>query len=221
MTEKVLAIEDYENICFKCLEKKKVEKYHIYRNSYGSSFDNQHTMLQICEECKPEGIKQWFDEEPVMDEYYAKYTYETNIIDFVNTLPLEGQELFWNRCNGGACAYQMDSQDWIDDKLGILPDEIYEEYSMYSPRQIKAYKERFPVCEYPVNAKFDDDSFGCYCPFGASGNKDQKVDGNISDECYGCEKFKERKSPIKEMDYDTYKKYEVYIQGQEYKHLFE
>ncbi|MGG3890215.1 hypothetical protein [Metabacillus fastidiosus] len=223
MTKKVLAIVDYENICFKCLEKKeKIETFSIYRNSYGSSFDNNHTELNICNECKPVDLEKWFDEEPEKIEYYTKYKYEKNIIEFVDTFPLEGQELFWNRCASGACADVMNSQDWIDDKLGILPDEVYEEeYNMYSPRQIKAYEERFPTCEHPVNAVFNDKSKGCYCPFGASGNYGQEADINISEECYGCQKYKKRETKIKEMSHDTYKKYEVYIQGKEFEHLFE
>ncbi|MEM5592922.1 hypothetical protein AAHH67_16150 [Niallia circulans] len=135
MTEKILAIDDYDGICFCCLNKNKLglEKYSLYRSEYGSSFDNYYTYLQICDECKPNEIEKWFYEEPDMDNYYTNYKYEQNIMDLVETFPLQGQELFWNRCAYGACAHSMESQDWIDDKLGILPDEVYEnEYSMYS-----------------------------------------------------------------------------------------
>lgn len=217
------AIENYENICFCCLKEKPIETYYIYRNEYGSSFDNNHTQLQICNDCKPEGINEWFEEKPEMiDDYCADYKLEDKIIEFVDTFPIEGQELFWNRCASGACADCMDSQDWIDDKLGILPDKVYEEeYGMYSPRQIKAYHERFPTCEHPVNAFFNDKSKASYCPFGASGKYNQETDVNISSECFGCEKYKLRESQIKEMDYEIYKKYKVYIQGREFKHLFE
>lgn len=224
MTDKIRAIDDYEHVCFKCLnEKQNLESYHLYRSEYGSSFDNNYTYLQLCDDCKPEGIKEWFDETPeIIDGYCANYELESKITEFIDTLPLQGQELFWNRCAYGACADTMDSQDWIDDKLGILPDEVYEEeYSMYSPRQIKAYQERFPTCEHPVNAAFNDGSIGCYCPFGASGKKDQKVDYNISSECFGCERYKQREAPRKDMDYSTYKKYELYIRGKEVSHLFE
>lgn len=116
----------------------------------------------------------------------------------------------------------MDSQDWIDDKLGILPDEVYEEeYNMYSPRQIKAYEERFPTCEHPVNKVYNDGSKGCWCPFGTNGNYGQEVGLNVSDECFNCRHYKLRETPIKEMEYETYEKYKVYIQGREFKDLFE
>lgn len=223
MVNRVEAIENYENICFCCLkEKSNLEKFSLYRSEYGSSFDNNYTYLQLCEECKPNGIDEWFNEAPEMiNGYCANYKYEKKIIDFVNTLPLQGQELFWNRCAYGADAYTMESQDWIDDRLGILPDEVYEDYGMYSPRQIKAYEERFPTCEYPVNVMFNDKSKGCYCPFGASGDYNQHTGNKISAECFSCTRYKLRESSIKEMDNDTYKKYELYIRGKEFTHLFE
>lgn len=45
MTEhKVKAIENYENICFKCLkETDKLKQYNLYRSDYGSKFDNFYT----------------------------------------------------------------------------------------------------------------------------------------------------------------------------------
>lgn len=215
------AIENYDHICFKCLEEKsKLKSYHIYRDDYGSSFDNNHTHMNICSDCRPVDIDKWFDEEPERGDHFVNYKFESKIIKFAESFPLEGQELFWNRC--AHTNYTMDSQDWIDDKLGILPDEVYEEeYGMYSPRQIKSYKVRFPTCEHPVNAAFNDTSKGCYCPFGASGNYNQEADINVSTECYGCSKYKLRETPIKEMDYDTYKKYELYIKGKEYNDMFE
>lgn len=222
--DKIKAIESYENICFCCLKEKTIETFNLYRNEYGSSFDNNHTQLQLCSECKPDGLEEWFNESPEMnDGYCADYKLEGKIINFINTLPLQGQELFWCRCSSGANATYMSSQDWIDDKLCILPDEVYEEeYGMYSPRQKNAYKERFPTCEHPVNAVFDDQSKGCYCPFGARGEYGQEAEGwNISTECFNCNHYKVREIPIKEMTYDTYKKYELYIQGMQYKDLFE
>lgn len=224
---KIKPIEKYDKICFKCLkEKDELKKYYLNRYEYGSKFDNMVTYLQICNECSPEGIEEWFNEKPEMKhDCYAVYKYEQNIIDFIDTLPIQGQELFWNRCASGAIAYYMDSQDWIDMKLGILPDEKYEAYYMISPRQIKAYEERFTTCEYPVNVVYSDDSKGCWCPFGASGEYGQQISPNISDECYGCEHYKKRETPIKEMDWNTYGKYEKYIRAkiyiEKYKDLFE
>jgi hypothetical protein len=155
----------------------------------------------------------WFNEKPEMNDYCADYKYEKDIINFVNTLPLQGKELFWNRCAYGACSNIMDSQDWIDMHLGILPDEKYEEYGMYSPSEIKAYKERFPICEYPVTEIFNDGSKGCWCPFGASGNYNQQIGLNISDECYYCKYFKVRETPIKEIYSEDFNDYELYMKS--------
>lgn len=187
------AIKDFDGLCFRCLSKKIIQKYSLYRSDYGSSFDNNYTYLQICDNCKPDNIGEWFDEEPEMiDGYCADYKYEDKILGFVDTFPLEGRELFWNRCASGACAYTMESQDWIDMQLGILPDEVYEDYGMYSPRQIKAYKERFPVCKYTFITEYKDGSRGSNCPYGAFGDENGADGLNISSECYECSRFQER-----------------------------
>ena len=209
------AIDNHENICFKCLQEKPIKTYHLYRSDYGSSFDNNYTHLQICNNCSPDKIESWFNEEPeIIDGYCANYELEKDILEFVNLLPLEGQELFWNRCAYGACAYIMDSQDWIDKKLGILPDEKYEEYGFYSPRQIEAYKERFPNCEYSTNEIYNDSSKGCWCPFGANGEYGQIADAhNISDECYECKYYKPRETEIKDIKHEDFEDYMAYIRS--------
>ena len=51
-----------------------------------------------------------------------------------------------------------------------------------------------------MNEIYSDGSVGCYCPHGASGKKNQQIDSNISEECYGCKKYKERKKPILSVD---------------------
>lgn len=225
MTNKTLAIEEYKNICFYCLKEKPVKEYYIYGRGYGSSFDNDNTHLQLCQDCRPEGIEDWCNEEPKMvNGYCEEYIYEDKIFEFVNTFPLQGQELFYNRVSSDG--WGMGSQDWIDMKLGILPDEVYEEYGMYSPRQSKAYNERFSSCEHPVNRIWNDDSKACWCPFGANGEFDQKPnEHNCSTKCYNCNFYKQRETPLKTFDNNTYRKYEKYIRGklhiEKYKHLFE
>lgn len=214
MSKQIKAIENHEGICFKCLNKRDdLNKYSLYRSEYGSSFDNNYTYLQICKDCEPKGMKEWFNEEPEMiDGYCANYKHEGKILEFVDTLPIEGQELFWNRCAYGACADSMNSQDWIDMKLGILPDEVYEEYGMYSPTTIRLYEERFPTCNHPINKIYNDGSKSCWCVFGASGNYGQKTGCNVSHECAKCEHYVPRYEPIKEMtsnEWEQYKKYYI------------
>ena len=189
------AIEDFKDICFKCLEKKITTKYSLYRSNYGSSFDNNYTYMQICDECKPKDIKKWFDEEPeLIDGWCEDYKYEDNIIEFVETFPVEGQELFWNRCAYGALVYNMKSQDWIDMQLGVLPDETYEDYGMYSPRQKKAYEERFPVCKNTYIREHKDGSKGSTCRLHDCtwGDEFGNIGLNPSTECYQCKDFVKR-----------------------------
>lgn len=93
---------------------------------------------------------------------------------------------------------------------------------MYSPRQIKTYKERFPTCEHPVNITYSDGTKGCWCPLGAYGDYDQKAkDYNFSSECFNCQHYKQRETPIKEMDRNTFEKYKYYFIGRLYAYLFE
>lgn len=212
MSDNPKAIIDFKDVCFKCLEKKTTTTYSLYRSNYGSSFDNNYTYMQICDDCKPKGIKQWFDEEPEMiDGWCEHYKYEDSIIDFVDTFSVEGQELFWNRCAYGACAHTMDSQHWIDMQLGTLPDEAYEEYGMCSPTTVSLYKERFTTCNHPINKTYDDGSKASYCVFGASGGYGQEAEEyNISSECASCQHYIKRCDPIKNLttkEFDLYKKY--------------
>jgi hypothetical protein len=213
MNNRPKAINSYKNLCFKCLNKKKITKFSLYRG-YGSSFDNYRTYLQICDDCKPTNIKAWFDEEPEMqDNFYEEYKHEKDITDLVDSFPLEGQELFWNRCAYGALADSMGSQDWIDMKLGILPDEKYKEYGMYSPTEKRLYEERYPTCNHPINIVHSDESKGSRCVFGASGKYGQEVGLNISEECSKCQRYTPRNEPIKDMSYDEYKLYHAYYIG--------
>jgi hypothetical protein len=212
-------------LCYCCDELQETEKdlftLSILGRGYGSIFDSCSFMIQLCRKCYKPEYETWFNEKPVLDDYIERYKYEEKIEELISSFPIENQEYIWN----GADGFWMDRQDWIDMQLGILPDEKYEEYGMYSPRQIKAYEERFTTCEHPVNVVYDDGSKACWCPFGASGGYGQKTEPNISIECFNCEYYKKREVPIKEMDWDTYKKYEKYINAkidiEKYKDLFE
>lgn len=211
MINRPKAIKDFENLCFKCLQKQNnINKYFLHRSNYGSSFDNNYTHLQLCDECKKEINEEWFKEEPeIIDGYCADYKYEKDIINFIDNLPLEGQELFWGRCAHGACADHMSGQDWIDRELDILPEWKYKQYSYYVPYRMKVAKERFVLCNEPVNVVYSDSSKGCWCPFGSHGEYEQKVRaGDRPYKCYNCDQFHKRYESIKEMTDKEYKKYE-------------
>lgn len=227
MINRPKAIEDYSGLCFKCIQKKDVVTYRISGRGYGSWFDSFNTKLQLCSACKPEGIEEWFNEDSfnyeMLDDYryeseeffkehgdwiYTEnYKYEQNIYDFVDTLPLEGRELFKARCATGACAGYMFGQDWIDYKLGVLPEYKCKEYGYYAPYRLKVARERFELCNEPVNKIYGDGSKGCWCPWMAHGEYGQKAGPNTGDTCYDCEFFCLRYEPIKEMADKKYDKY--------------
>lgn len=206
--------EHKEKLCYCCdtLQDRK-EDLHIYNingRGYGSIFDSSKFSIQLCDKCNKLISGKWFNEQPeLIDGYCEDYKYEEYIESFIDTFPIENQEYVSNEYDN----YQMLRQDWIDMKLGLLPDEKYEEYHMYSPREIKAYKERFTTCNYPINIVFNNNSKGCSCPFGANGLYGQNIDTNISDECYNCQAYKIREEPIKEITYEKYKLLQQSIKG--------
>lgn len=191
MINKIKPINYSDKICFKCLkEEGNINKYTIAYRGYGSIFDSFNSLLQLCDDCNHEDIKLWFDESPEMtDECWEQYKYEDNIWDFVQALPLQGRELFENQCADGAGCRPMDSQDWIDIELNIAPDSLYKEYGMYSPSEIKAYKDRFPTCANVYLKRYKDGSCCCKCDRGAFGNADGSCGLNVSNECYTCRNY--------------------------------
>lgn len=194
MKEKIVPMNYSECLCFKCLkEKEKIKKYFVGYRGYGSSFDNFNSIIQLCEECDHKDLQMWVDEKPTMiDDYCEDYKYEDDIWDFVNTLPIQGRELFDNQCSDGACSCHMESQDWIDIELEIAPDSLYKQYGMYSPSEIQAYKDRFPTCENVYVKTYKDGSSHCKCDYGAFGDSDGTCGLNICDECYTCRRYKKK-----------------------------
>jgi len=206
-----------ERLCYCCdtLQPKEeiIHKLGFSNHSrgYGSSFDNESLEIQLCSSCYKDEYAKWFDEIPEIEEgdFYEDYKYEKDITDFINSFILENQEYVLN----GAGDFTMDRQDWIDMENNILPDGKYKEYRMYSPSEAKSYEEKFPTCHYPVNRIYSDDSKGCWCPFGACGNIGQTTSPNISDECYYCDYYKVRETPIKDIEDNDFEDYKLYIQS--------
>ena len=206
----IVAIKD-ETICMKCLKNKATHTYYITYRGYGSSFDDMDTKFQCCDECDRPEYDEWFNEKEVMDDYVETYQYEDKIWDLIRSLPLESQELFENKFDNRG--WQMDSQDWIDYELDELPHEKCKEYGLYSSKDIEAYNSKFTTCEYVANVTWDDNSKSSWCPFGASGNYDQKIDecGNLSDKCTDCRFYKKRETPIKEIKGEDLGQWEHYM----------
>lgn len=202
----IVAIKDTKNLCYKCLKKKdNIHKINIGSRGYGSYFDNMSTYLQLCDDCYKESQKDkpiWnmksLDDNNMYDD---SYLYDNEMSGYLHNLPLEGQELVFNRNSYGACAgYNMDSQDYIDFELDELPHKKCKQYGMYSPQEKAAYKERFPNCECVKINKYKDGSQGSSCPYGASGDKNGDVSLNIWNSCYMCTHYKPREGDIEVID---------------------
>ena len=193
------AILNPGNVCFKCLQRADeslLNKIYIGEMGYGSGFDSWATEIHLCDKCLAETNLDWWDLEivTVFDGFQA-YRYDDEIFEYADNLPLESRELFYNRYSTDG--YKINAQDWIDYELGLLPHEKCKEYGLYSPAEITAYKERFPICFYVAIKVYPDSSSGSRCMFGAFGDKEGNayVD-NVSNNCYGCEMFRIREDRI-------------------------
>ncbi len=120
MESKIIAIKNPENVCFKCLKKDvNIHNIKINEMGYGGGFDSWSTEIHLCNDCYNLTNSEWWkfetmplEEEGIWSDYF-KYKYEDEIFEFVENMPIEGKELFWNRYATGD-TYCMDSQDWID-----------------------------------------------------------------------------------------------------------
>lgn len=221
--ERVLAIQNHDGLCWKCLQSYDESKIHnikIPEMGYGSQFDGELTEIHLCDDCYQESIKEnselWsmeeiqcdFDKEDNCGFY--EYKYEQEMLDYIHNLPIEGRQFVQNEFSEGASAcWTMDAQDWIDYQLDMLPHDKCKEYMMYSLDEIKAYEERFPTCQYPANRIWSDDSKDCWCPFGASGDYGQETGCNISEECYQCPYYTKRTTPILDIKDENFEGYEI------------
>ena len=198
-------------------------KFKIYNRGYGSYFDGSNFTIQLCDKCKNYIDPIWFNEEPTVDnKYFENYRYEDEINKFIGTWIIENQEYILNELDIGF----MERQDWIDYKKGILSDEKIEEYGYYSPRQIKAYYERFPTCNYPINVILSQFQSCCHCEHGSGGSYGQIANiDDCSKECYLCKYYIKRSEPIREMDEAQFERYIKYTDAKrdylKYKDEFE
>jgi len=136
---------------------------------YGSNHDMETWTWQVCTDC----LKKWFKG--------FKYPPEGFMVDpQFGPLEKDRQKVFekWK-----------ETDEW--DEFMDYTDEEIEALGFYSPRQNKAYEERFPVCGNRYVFKFEDGSGGIECPKGV----DER--GNNRDQCFNCDLFKNE--PNKEL----------------------
>lgn len=201
MNKNNVAIKNPDITCCNCLKETKVYKIQIGGMGYGSGFDSWSTQINLCDDCINQTNPDWWKLNTKVafshgDYNFDCYEYEDKIFEYVNKMPLTGQELFWNRYKNGD-HYPMKPQEWIDYELGILPHEKCKEYGMYSPQEREAYKDRFPKCKHVKLKVYKDNSSHTMCYKSAFGEKDGSChEHNISSECYMCDSFKERSEDI-------------------------
>ena len=203
-----------ERLCYHCNmiqnSKSDIKTLTIDNRGYGSDFDCETSYIQLCENCFKEEYIYWFSEIPVLiDEYCEIYKNEDKINALVKSFPINNQEYFYNSdMYGEFCSQPIDRQDWIDMKNGVMEDEMYKFYKMYSPSEIKAYQDRFTTCQHPWNGVYSDGSIGCYCTNGASGRENQVASPNISTECFNCPAYIIRETPIVTMPTEEFKEWQ-------------
>ena len=204
-----ISSEKIKNICFKCLQEKETIKIPINPLGYDSFFDNWGTEIHLCQDCIDSCIdssiwdvssgtlnivkKVQTNTNGTTTSEILYYSHEDEIVDYINQLPIQSQELVFNRFAWGSSITPMKPQDWIDYNQGTLSHEETKKYGLISLDELKAYHKRFPVCKYVRIITELDKPIYSSCPFGCKGD----VDGKCSDivppiNCYNCEFFKEK-----------------------------
>lgn len=203
-------IEYKDNLCFKCLKEcDGIKTYHLRGRGYGSSYDCVTTKLQLCGGCREgvdEDLDKWFNEQDNSSgnsNYWEEYKHEENIIEYIDSLPVQGRELFENQLMVNAFCNPIPSQDWIDIELGVACDSIYKKNGLYSPSEVNAYRERFPKCKHTYIKTYEDGSVNSLCSMytGVYGDKEGNANEyNISSKCYYCDSFELREKPKEVVD---------------------
>lgn len=113
-------VENHEHLCWNCLGvKENIHEIEIDALGYGSIFDGFSTKLQLCNECYSETNPEWWKFDVIKTSPYEEaYLHEDDIKKFVESMPIQGRELFWNSCGSDKDELPiMDPQEWIDYNL--------------------------------------------------------------------------------------------------------
>ena len=212
--------------CMKCLNEFTEDQLitlNIQELGYGSIFDGINTKIILCKDCYEKSNKDIWSfkvKEHFLSEFQEikenmkdfvcmqEYMYEKDILNYINDLPIQAQELIWNTFSTGwNTDYKLEQQDWIDYKLNCLSKTKCDKYGLISNEEKEAYCNRFTSCEWPVNRIYKDTTIICQCPYDAYGKENQVKSSTVSKECYKCNYYKKRSTPIKNMNYDEFEKY--------------
>lgn len=204
-----------ECTCMKCLKEfPTLRKITISELGYGSSFDGTNTEVHLCEDCYKQSNPSIWSMEVHRQDYCEEYVHEDEMLKYIEELPIQSKELVWNTlASGWNSDMKLDAQDWIDYELDELPHEKCKTYGLYSVEEIKAYKERFPKCEYVYNTVWEDGSKGSHCAMQpcTHGEYGGTVGLNYSTYCYECRYYKERVTPIRDIKGEDKHDYDLYV----------
>ena len=136
------------------------------------------------------------------DETFFEYEHEREMYDYINSLPIEGQELVYNRLGedrGKSCKH--DPQEWIDYHLGELSYELCKKNHWVFKGEFESYQNHYEKCGHVKNVIWNKGGKDSQCfinplvkgEFGGGCSK-------VGTGCYDCEYFKERDKEIETVD---------------------
>lgn len=136
-----------------------------------------------------------------IDETFFKYEHEREMYDYINNLPIEGQELVYNRLAEG----KYDPQEWIDYYLGELSYELCKKNHWVFNGEFESYQEHYGRCGHVKNLVWGDGSKGSQCFIHPIVNgKYGGICKDIGTGCYNCEYFIERRGNVEDIELKDY-----------------
>lgn len=199
-------IENYNNLCFKCLKHTNVESYAIPELGKGSFFDGFTSEVHLCSACITDGIKKWLELEVIGNDKNKRYLFEGEILSLIAGFPLEGRELFFNRFAYGPSVPYRSTLAWLKEETKRSIDtQATEQQAEYADI---GYYNRFEKCKEVINVKMPDESVISRCPFGEIGKEDAKpFSENCEDKCSQCMQFTPRTMQLRTIPYANMNEY--------------
>ena len=196
-------IDNDQRLCWKCLsESDHITTIEFGDLGYGSGFDGWSSKIQLCDICFDKETQRIWSLELIPTVFHeitgnSEYKYEDEMFDYLSRLPLESRELVENRYAYGVPIH-MKPIDWIKYEVGELSHKQCKKYGLYSPKEISAYRGKFPTCGNVYKVVYKDGSSGNRCKYGASGRQTEPYDPySVSTQCLKCRRYFRRSDDIK------------------------
>lgn len=136
MTSRAIESDKIGHTCMKCGKEFDVPFFifKIGEMGYGSMFDSLETEIHLCEDCFEATPNIWSGD-IVKSGDFEKMKDEEDILEFIESFPMNTQELFFNTLNKRNF-FLMQAQDWIDWQEGRLSKEKCQEYGFEYQEEI-------------------------------------------------------------------------------------